>query len=58
MSSEFYVTSSNSIDNKLEIQEMRQELSRLLKDHKINATYNNNKQTENPTTSNWVLQIL
>ena len=51
MSSEFTGTSSNGIDNKLEIQEIRQELkelSSLLKDHKINATYNNNNQTENP----------
>ena len=51
MSSEFTDTSSKSIDNKLEVQEIRQELeelSSLLKDHKINATYNNSNQTENP----------
>ena len=50
MSSEFTGTSSYSIDKKLEDQEIRQELKELgslLKDQKINATYNNNNQTEN-----------
>ena len=53
VSSEFTGTSSNSMDNKLEIEGLKnqiRELTSLMKDHKINATYNNN--------NNQILQIL
>ena len=50
VSSEFTGTSSNSMDNKLEIEGLKnqiRELTSLMKDHKINATYNNNNPRMN-----------
>ena len=47
VSSEFTGTASSSIDNKIEIEGLKNqltEIANLMKDHKINATYNN----ENP----------
>ena len=51
MSSELTSTSPNSTDNKLEIDEVKnqlKELTSLLKDQKINATYPSNNRTDNP----------
>ena len=50
VSSEFTGTSSNSMDNKLEIEGLKnqiRDLTSLMKDHKINATYNNNNPRMN-----------
>ena len=59
VSSEFTGTASSSVDNKLEIEGIKdqlKELTGLMKDHKINAAYNphehRNKQN-NPMFCNW-----
>ena len=51
MGSELTGISPNSTDNKLEIDEIKnqlKELNSLLKDQKINATYPNNNRPDNP----------
>ena len=59
ISSEFIGTSSSSIDNKLEIEGIKdqlKELTGLMKDHKINAAYNPHEHTNkqnNPMFCNW-----
>ena len=56
---EFIGTASSSIDNKLEIEGIKDqltELTGLMKDHKMNAAYNPHKhknKQNNPTLCNW-----
>ena len=58
ISSEFIGTASSSIDNKLEIEGIKDKLKKLtglMKDHKINAAYNphEHRKKNNPMFCNW-----